>query len=80
MTQSPPTEPGPEAIYGDLFEGTPYRVIRRLGAGGMGEVFLVEHRELGRELVLKALHPRYSTDPRFLQRLRDQWCEPECGE
>ena len=70
MTQSPPTEPGPEAIYGDLFEGTPYRVIRRLGAGGMGEVFLVEHRELGRELVLKALHPRYSKDPRFLQRLR----------
>ncbi|GEE01903.1 hypothetical protein nbrc107696_23490 [Gordonia spumicola] len=32
-----------------------YRVIRRLGAGGMGQVFLVEHPRLPRQDALKLL-------------------------
>src|SRR5690606_36369742 len=31
----------------DPFRGTKYRGIRQIGAGGMGQVFLVLHRELG---------------------------------
>jgi len=35
--------------------GTKYRLIRRLGAGGMGAVYLVEDVDLGREAALKVL-------------------------
>jgi len=54
----------------DAFAGTSYRVVRPLGRGGMGEVFLVEHREMGRELVAKLLHQRFSGDAQMLDRVR----------
>ncbi len=52
------------------FEPTAYRVLGRLGAGGMGEVFLVEHRETGRKCVAKLLHARLAEDARFVDRTR----------
>jgi serine/threonine-protein kinase len=61
--------PGSQAAY-DVFNGTPYRTLRRIGAGGMGEVFLVEHRRTSRELVAKLIHEKLATDPRFVERLR----------
>jgi serine/threonine-protein kinase len=39
----------------------PYRVVRRLGAGGMGEVFLAEHELIGRKAAIKVLHAERST-------------------
>jgi serine/threonine-protein kinase len=54
----------------DPFEGTPYRVRMPLGAGGMGEVFLVEHTQLGREFVAKVLHARLASDARLVDRMR----------
>ncbi|HVY25469.1 MAG TPA: serine/threonine-protein kinase [Polyangiaceae bacterium] len=41
-----------------------------LGAGGMGEVFLVEHTQLGRECVAKILHARLAGDARLVDRMR----------
>jgi eukaryotic-like serine/threonine-protein kinase len=54
----------------DLFEGTPYRTVRRLRAGGMGEVFLVEHRTTRRAVVAKLIHATLAADARLMERLR----------
>jgi serine/threonine protein kinase len=47
-----PSAPRP----GDRFPGTPFVVVGLLGQGGMGEVFEVEHAQLGRRFALKMLH------------------------
>lgn len=54
----------------DPFEGTPYRVRDRIALGGMGAVYLVEHRKLGRELVAKILHDGLAADHRLVDRMR----------
>jgi serine/threonine-protein kinase len=40
----------------------PYALKRRLGAGGMGEVFLAEHRLLKRPCAVKLIHPDQADD------------------
>jgi two-component system LytT family response regulator len=51
-----------------------YRVMKRLGAGGMGEVFLAEDTKLHRNVALKVLLPEVAADPermaRFVQEAR----------
>lgn len=42
-----------------------YRVVRRLGAGGMGEVFLVKHPRLPRQDALKLLDTTVSRNQEF---------------
>jgi TolB-like protein/Tfp pilus assembly protein PilF/predicted Ser/Thr protein kinase len=46
-----------------------YRVIERLGAGGMGEVFLAEDTRLGRQVALKFLTSADAQDPEARTRL-----------
>jgi len=45
-----------------------YRVLRALGQGGMGTVYLAEHVLLGRPVALKVLLPRYSMDQEIVRR------------
>jgi len=45
-----------------------YRVIRRLGSGGMGEVFLADEPALGRKVAIKFLASGYAKDPARLRR------------
>jgi len=45
-----------------------YRVLRRLGEGGMGSVWLAEHTMLGRRAAIKVLHAEYSSRSEFVTR------------
>ncbi len=45
-----------------------YRIVKALGAGGMGEVFLAEDAELGRHAALKILPFEVSTDAERIRR------------
>jgi serine/threonine-protein kinase len=45
-----------------------YRLIRRLGTGGMGEVYLAEHALLKRPCALKLIRPESGSDPMALAR------------
>ena len=54
----------------DPFEGTSYRLVRHLARGGMGQVYLVEHRELGRECVAKVIHKKLAKNNQLLDRVR----------
>ncbi|HEX3617697.1 MAG TPA: Stk1 family PASTA domain-containing Ser/Thr kinase [Solirubrobacteraceae bacterium] len=54
---------------GHIIDGR-YRVLHRLGAGGMADVYLAKDQQLDREVALKLLHRRFAEDPGFVERFR----------
>src|ERR1700726_1264076 len=59
----------PEVDFGTLIDRR-YKVLSRLGSGGMADVFLGEDEQLGRKVAIKLLHRRFAEDPGFVERFR----------
>ena len=47
-----------------------YRIIEKIGAGGMGEVYLAEDTELARRVAIKLLSEEMTLDPQWKERFR----------
>src|SRR6202008_1952511 len=47
-----------------------YRVISRVGSGGMADVYLAEDQLLGRILAVKLLHHPFAEDQEFVERFK----------
>jgi serine/threonine-protein kinase len=65
--------PGREPVVktGDVVEGR-YRIIKTLGEGGMGTVFLAEHALIKRRVAMKILHPELATDANVIERFMNE--------
>jgi beta-lactam-binding protein with PASTA domain/predicted Ser/Thr protein kinase len=47
-----------------------YALVRKIGSGGMADVWLAQDRELDRQVAIKILHDRFAQDKEFVERFR----------
>jgi beta-lactam-binding protein with PASTA domain/predicted Ser/Thr protein kinase len=61
--------PASDTLIDQVFDGR-YLVVRKLGRGGMANVYLAEDQELGRRVAIKMLDDRHAQDEQFVERFR----------
>jgi serine/threonine-protein kinase len=59
----------PEIGEGSIIDGR-YTVLRRIGSGGMADVWLADDSHLQRRVAVKVLHTRFAQDREFVERFR----------
>jgi serine/threonine-protein kinase len=62
----------PDALITALRQatGNRYRIVRRVGSGGMADVYAAEHERLGRPLAVKVMHAHLARDEEMRLRFR----------
>src|SRR5919109_4776266 len=59
----------PQVAENTMIEGR-YRLLERIGSGGMADVWCAEDTHLGRRVAIKVLHHRFAQDREFVERFR----------
>ncbi len=75
LTYTPPLEEFiKDTLHFDPGEsfGNRYRIIEEIGRGGMGRVYKAEDKELNINVALKMIRPEYSSNPRFIQKFKEE--------
>jgi eukaryotic-like serine/threonine-protein kinase len=66
-------QPGPLASLADVPTRLgDYRILGRIGEGGMGAVYEAERESLRSRVALKVMHPRFRTSPDYLRRFHNE--------
>src|SRR4051794_32521244 len=58
-----------DSLNGTLFDGR-YKILKKIGAGGMADVYCAEDQTLGRQVAIKILNDRHAGDEQFVERFR----------
>lgn len=60
-----------DALIGRVIGGR-YKIVQKLGQGGMGTVYLAEHTGVGQRVAVKFLNPSFSGDPDVVRRFLNE--------
>lgn len=73
LSNSAPPQPGTTAqidpLLGTLFEAK-YKIVAKLGEGGMGAVYRAHHIHMDLDVAIKFLHESMTSDPQILERFK----------
>ena len=70
LTEAPAEQPDAEITQLRALTGNRYRILRRLGSGGMAHVYVAEHVQLGSPVVIKVLHAQLAREAEMRERFR----------
>ncbi len=70
LQDAPGEQPDEEITALRRMTGNRYRVVRRIGGGGMANVYHAIHHQLGRPLALKVLHAHLAKEDEMRERFR----------
>src|SRR5687768_15951421 len=65
------SRPKQDSLLNNVIKGR-YRILKKLGEGGMGTVYLADQFAINRKVALKILSPNYARDEDFIKRFRQE--------